>query len=65
MFAKPGEVEGTAVLTKRVDGWRIQFHMDDGTITEQDNPPFATQQEAQAALDAYCAKVGIRQYAKN
>lgn len=65
MFAKPGEVEVTALLVRRADGWRIQFEFEDGMIAEQDNPPFATQADAQAALDTYCKQTGIRRFAVN
>lgn len=63
MFAKDNEVEATAMLVKRADGWRIQFHFDNGVVTEQDNPPFATEAEAQSALDAYIEQTGMRKVA--
>lgn len=47
-------VEATCVLVKRSDGWRVRFEFDDGTICEQDQPPFATKEEAQRALDLWC-----------
>lgn len=65
MLAKEGEVEATAVLNKREDGWRIQFHFDNGIVTEQDNEPFETQAEAQAALDEYIRLAGLRTYQPN
>ena len=64
MFSRPGEIEATAKLAKRDDGWRIQFHFDNGTFTEQDNPPFTTLAEAEAALAEYMAEVGIRSVGK-
>ena len=52
----PGEVptvEFTAVLVRRADGWRVQFVYDDGTYQDQEQSPFATQAEAQRALDTW------------
>jgi hypothetical protein len=64
MFAKSDEVEATCALVKRADGWRIQFLFDDGTVTEQESPPpFKTEAEAQAALDAYIEQTGMRKVA--
>lgn len=49
-------VEATGVLVKRDDGWRCRFEFDDGTVCEQVDPPFATQAEAQRAMDLWCAE---------
>jgi hypothetical protein len=46
-------IEANACLVHRNDGWRIQFVFDDGQIAEQTNPPFATREEAQRALDLW------------
>jgi len=52
-------VEANGVLVRRYDGWRIQFEFDDGTIVEQEQSPFSTQAEAQAALDLWCEQNAV------
>lgn len=51
-------VEATTILVKRADGWRVRLEFDDGTVCEQEQPPFATKEEAQRALDLWCEKNG-------
>lgn len=64
MFAGKDELEGTVVLVGRDGVWKITIEFDDGRVVES-NVSFATQDDAQRAMDAYCETIGARQYKVN
>lgn len=51
------------VLERREDGWRIQLELEDGTLFEQEQEPFDTREEAEAALQTFLRQSGLGKWA--